>query len=62
MKLTFDRRYDKWEELRKSRMRCERCMNDAPHEWCCKHQCGSWKECKKCTVQSHEGNKLCEVI
>ena len=60
MTMTFDRRYEKkWADLRAAQIRCERCMNDAPYEWCCKHQCGSWDYCKDCEADCREGRKLC---
>jgi hypothetical protein len=59
MTLTWDRRYDKWEDLRQSYARCERCMKDAPYAWCCKHHCGSWDYCKDCDAECREGIKLC---
>ena len=38
MNLTFDRRYDRWAQIKADRERCERCMFDAPNgEPCCKH-------------------------
>ena len=61
MKLTFDRRYDKWEYHRKTRERCDSCMFDAPHgEPCCKHHCGEYSWCDTCTAKCREGDKLCE--
>lgn len=61
MKLTFDRRYDKWEYYRETQARCENCMYDAPHgEPCCKHHCGEYIWCDECTARCRTGNKLCE--
>ena len=61
MKLTFDRRYDKWKLIRESYARCAACMYDAPREEsCCKHHCGEYSFCKDCTAKSRDGNKLCE--
>ena len=61
MKLTFDRRYDRWEYIRQTRERCEECMYDAPAgETCCKHHCGKYTFCEGCTAKCREGNKLCE--
>ena len=60
MNLTWDRRYeDKWEDLRAAQVRCEKCMNDAPYDWCCKNQCGQWSACEECEADCREGNKLC---
>ena len=61
MNLTFDRRYDKWAQIRTDRERCESCMFDAPAgEKCCKHHCGTYPECNTCTAECRIGNKLCE--
>lgn len=61
MNLTFDRRYDKWAQIRTDRERCESCMFDAPaSEKCCKHHCGTYPECDTCTAECRIGNKLCE--
>lgn len=60
MKLTWDRRYDKWEQMKQSYARCNECMPDAPHEWCCKNQCGQFAYCENCKASSREGTKLCE--
>lgn len=61
MKLTFDRRYDKWEFAKEMRERCNACMYDAPYiEPCCKQHCGEYTFCKDCTAKCREGNKLCE--
>lgn len=59
MNLTFDRRYDKWENLRQSQARCERCMHDAPYAWCCKNQCGSYNYCEDCEAECRNDTKLC---
>lgn len=60
MKLTWDRRYeDRWEYLKDTYARCERCMEDAPYSWCCKHQCGKLEYCNDCHAECREGNKLC---
>ena len=61
MKLTFDRRYDKWAQIREARERCESCMYDAlDGEICCKHHCGEYTICADCKAKCREGNKLCE--
>ena len=61
MKLTFDRRYDKWEQIRKDRERCESCMYDAPNsESCCKHHCGKYIWCEECEAECRNTPKLCE--
>lgn len=61
MTLPFDRRYDKWEEIRRSRERCESCMYDAPHgESCCKHHCGKYTWCEGCEAECRNTTKLCE--
>lgn len=61
MKLTFDRRMDKWAEIKASQERCENCMYDAPAgEMCCKHHCGEYKICEDCEASCREGMKLCE--
>lgn len=61
MKLTFDRRYDRWEQIRRDRERCESCMHDAPHgEACCKHQCGKYTWCEGCEAECRDTAKLCE--
>ena len=60
MKLTFDRRYDKWKFHKESRERCDKCMHGAPREYCCKHQCGSYDMCDSCTLPCRTSPKLCE--
>ena len=61
MMLTFDRRYDKWERIRKSHERCESCMYDSPHEEsCCKHHCGEYTWCINCKAECRNTAKLCE--
>ena len=61
MTLPFDRRYDRWEQIRRYRERCETCMYDAPRgEICCKHQCGKYTYCKECTAECRNTPKLCE--
>ena len=61
MNLTFNRRYDKWKMHRAARERCEHCMFDAPNEeMCCKHHCGEYDFCEKCTAKCRVGAKLCE--
>jgi hypothetical protein len=61
MKLTFDRRYeDKWEQLREDQLRCERCMQDAPYEYCCKNYCGKHTWCEGCEAECKNGAHLCE--
>ena len=61
MNLTFDRRYDKWAQIKADRERCESCMFDASAgEKCCKHHCGIYPECNTCTAECRIGNKLCE--
>lgn len=60
MNLTFDRRFDKWEDLRAARERCDSCMYDAPYEYCCKNQCGGYTWCKDCEAESRDTSKLCE--
>ena len=61
MKLTWDRRYDKWERIRKDRERCDTCMYDSPNsELCCKHHCGEYTWCINCTAECRNTMKLCE--
>ena len=61
MTLPFDRRYDKWEAIRRDRERCEACMYDAPHnESCCKHHCGKYTWCEYCEAECRSTAKLCE--
>ena len=61
MNLTWDRRYDKWEQHIKDRERCNTCMYDAPEEeLCCKHQCGEYSFCTNCKAKCRAGKKLCE--
>ena len=61
MNLPFDRRYDKWAQIKADRERCENCMYDAPAgEKCCKHHCGTYPECEICTAECRTGIKLCE--
>ena len=59
--MTFDRRYDRWEQYKADRRRCEACMFDAPKdESCCKHHCRKYEKCKTCTAICRTGEKLCE--
>ena len=60
MTLTFDRRYDKWEQHKSARERCDSCMFDAPHEYCCKNQCGKFGYCENCEAQCRNTDKLCK--
>ena len=61
MKLTFDRRYDKWKFHRQTEERCNSCMYDAPYgERCCKHHCGEYSMCAGCQAKCRETFKLCE--
>ena len=60
MKLTFDRRYDKMQQHKADRERCDKCMEDAPHEYCCKNQCGKFTYCNNCTANCRTTNKLCD--
>ena len=61
MNLTFDRRYDRWAQIKADRERCERCMFDAPNgEPCCKHHCGKYSICETCTAECRNTMKLCE--
>ena len=60
MNYTWDRRYDKkWDDLRTSTVRCHRCMDDAPYEWCCRYHCGEYESCKKCDAKCRVGKNLC---
>ena len=59
MLLTFDRRYDKWEDLRQTEARCECCMSDAPYEFCCKNSCGEYDHCDTCKAKCRNTKKLC---
>ena len=61
MNLTFDRRYDKWAQIKQDRERCDTCMSDAPKgEMCCKHHCGEYSWCDECTALCRNTSKLCE--
>lgn len=33
-------------------MTCEECMKDAPHDYCCKHECGEHEFCSGCDAES----------
>ena len=37
-------------------MSCEECMSDAPHDYCCKCECGEHEFCRECEAESR-GNK-----
>ena len=60
MTLTFDRRFDKWEQHKSARERCDECMYDAPREYCCKNQCGKFAYCESCVANCRNTNKLCK--
>ena len=60
MKLTFDRRYDRWEFYKETEERCNVCMKDAPYEYCCKNQCGKFTFCESCNAECRTSKKLCE--
>ena len=60
MKLTFDRRYDKWQQYKEYEARCANCMNDAPYDYCCKNYCGERGWCEDCEAECRNTPKLCE--
>ena len=57
--MPLNRRYDKWEELRRTYIRCKTCMSDAPTEFCCKMHCGEYDVCKECNAVCRNSDKLC---
>lgn len=38
---------------------CEKCMYDAPHEWCCKCECDEYEFCRNCTAKSKQITNKC---
>ena len=41
---------------------CEKCMEDAPHDYCCKLECGEHEFCKGCESRaSLDGIYPCKV-
>ena len=40
--------------------KCAKCMQDAPHEYCCKIECMEHQFCANCTSKAKEGIPLCE--
>lgn len=51
---------EKWIASLETEKRCRNCMSDAPHVYCCKHSCGDYTDCDKCTATCRTTKRLCE--
>lgn len=38
---------------------CKECMYDAPHNYCCKLECGEHEFCKNCKAISRDSTNKC---